>query len=192
MSHATPFEDVADGIRRGDPAAFERFLKGQWGALVRFVLGYVETLDDAEDLAQEAFVRLWAQREQVRPGCLRAYLYRIARNLALNERRTLAVHRRIENGGLPEPPPSPTPDLELEAGELRALVRGAVDGLPERRREAFVLAHFQDLSHAEIAHLMEISPQTVANQISAALATLRQALGPILDRELAGRLRRSG
>jgi RNA polymerase sigma-70 factor (ECF subfamily) len=55
-------------------------------------------------------------------------------------------------------------------------VESAITALPERRREIFVLSRYHGLSYREIAEVLEISPQTVANQLSAALATLRESL----------------
>jgi RNA polymerase sigma-70 factor, ECF subfamily len=71
----------------------------------------------------------------------------------------------------------------VEENELLRYFERAVSHLPPRRQEIFVLARAHGLSHQEIAEVMKISPQTVANQMSAALADLRQALGPLLDRQ---------
>jgi RNA polymerase sigma-70 factor (ECF subfamily) len=71
-----------------------------------------------------------------------------------------------------------TPDELLERSELEREFDLAVAGLPERRREIFLHARMNGLSNREIADVMGITPQTVANQLSAALATLRVALSP--------------
>lgn len=170
--------ETAEAIRAGNVSAFEAFLRSQWFLLVRYLVSFSRNVDDAEDLAQEAFVRLWEKRAYLDPtGSLRAYLYRIARNLALNERKSRELHRQLEKRDLDPSPSAPSPDRQLEEAELQAIVEQAIESLPPRRREAFILAHLQNLPHREVANVMGISPQTVANQISAALADLRRLLG---------------
>lgn len=143
------------------------------------MVSFLGSTDDAKDVAQEAFIRLWEQHSRLRPsGSVRAYLYQIARNLAINERKRRALHGTL--AAEVEPPSVPTPATDLEAADLHAIVDHAIASLPDRRREAFVLAHLQSLPHREIAETMGISPQTVANQISAALADLRRMLAPLL------------
>jgi RNA polymerase sigma-70 factor (ECF subfamily) len=178
---ASPDQRLTERIQAGDVSAFDAFLKLHWAPLLRYIACFMGNLDDAKDIAQEAFIRFWEQRSRLRAsGSPRSYLYRIAKNLAINERQQRELHRTLNATRLEERPALRTPVKELESKELRAVVEGAIAALPERRREAFVLAHLHKLPHSEIAELMGISPQTVANQISAALADLRQSLAPYL------------
>ena len=105
------------------------------------------------------------------------YLYQIARNLVIDEYRKAEVRERwsaeLEASGVVA---FPTPLELLEHKQLLATVRRVIQELPERRREAFVLVHLQKLSHRQAADVMGTSPQTVANQVTAALAQLRRAL----------------
>jgi RNA polymerase sigma-70 factor (ECF subfamily) len=184
VSVAEPSNDrlqaIAVGMRAGDPAAFEAFLDGLWHPIVRYVTRIVGSVDDAEDVAQEAFARVWEQRAGLRlSSSIRAYVYQIARNLALNEaKRHESRARMVTRLSTETPFTSATPAGELDRAEVREVVRAAIDALPARRREAFVLAHLHGLPYREVADVMEISPQSVANQISAALADLRLSLGP--------------
>lgn len=183
--------EVARRIRLGDVPAFDDFLKRNWKPLVGFLIPILGSVEDAQDVAQECFVRLWEQRSALRPdGSVRAYVYQIGRNLAINEVRSRALHRTLNERQSRNRTPVRTPGNELDSAELREVVEGAIKALPERRREAFVLAHLQNLPHREIAEIMGISSQTVANQISAALADLREALRPYIaetvDRGMTG------
>jgi len=183
MKHSATSAEQTQQIRKGSTAAFDAFLKEYWRLLVEYMGSFVESVDEAEDLAQEAFLRVWSRRDTLDASrCLRSYLYQTARNLAINRARDLALHRRLEARELSRPLPAATPERVLEVEELRVLVQHALDALPARRREAFILAHLQNLSHIEIAQVMGIAPQTVANQISVALSTLRRNLGPHLPR----------
>lgn len=172
---------LAAFVRRGDMSAFDTLVAREWQPLVRFAVTILGNPDDAKDVAQEAFVRLWEQRSALRPSrSVRAYLYRIARNLAISERRNRELHRKIDEQQARERPAVRTPAREFEATEVREVVHRTIESLPERRRAVFVLAHLQDLPYRDVAEVMEISPQTVANQISAALADLREALRPYI------------
>jgi RNA polymerase sigma-70 factor (ECF subfamily) len=166
-------------IRAGDAAALDALLKRYWDVVVAYarqILGGDPAA--AADTAQQTFIKLWQRREQWTPtGSVAAYVFRITRNAALNERRARRI-RIVSN----ENPRSSltsaawTPLQTLEEKELRAGLEAALRLLPERRKEVFMLARFQRLTYEEIAALMGISPQTVANQMSAALADLRRHL----------------
>lgn len=195
QGESTPadFRDLAERIRKGDASAFDALVGELWAQLVRYAARFFGSAEDAQDIAQEAFVRLWEQRARLDPAhSIRAYLYQIARNLAINETRRRETFGRIAARQVEPAPRSPTPATDLDEAELRAVVRDAIDALSPRRREAFVLAHLQGLAYKEAAEVMEISPQTVANQISAALADLRGTLAPYLGEHGRESRRQSG
>jgi RNA polymerase sigma-70 factor, ECF subfamily len=185
---------LADRLRAGDVAAFDAFIQLQWDPLVRYAAGFSGRVEDAKDIVQEALVRLWEQRSEIdSTGSVRGYVYRIVRNLALNEKNRRELHARLAAREVDRLQPShPHPGQVLDAAELGSAVEAALRALPDRRREAFVLAHLENLSHREIAEIMGIAPQTVANQISAALGDLRRALTPLLRERDGARRARSG
>ncbi|MBI4539559.1 MAG: RNA polymerase sigma-70 factor, partial [Gemmatimonadetes bacterium] len=169
----------------GDSQALETALTRYWPALVAYASTIVGHRDSAEDIVQEAFIRLWEKRRTWKPvRCLKPLLLRIARNLAVSERRRQRVLRAwaatlTTQDSRRGSSPSPMESMEAEERE-RAFAR-AIEDLPPRRREVFTLSRFQQLSYREIAEVMGISQQTVANQMSAALAELRRALRPHLE-----------
>ncbi len=135
-----------------------------------------------EDIAQEVFFELWKRRETLQINTsLSAYLRRAAVNKALNMLRD----RRLVNDDDSDLSLLPALDLDgqkvLEAEELHQLVNDAVKALPEKCRVIFVLSRFEQMSYAEIAAKLQISPRTVENHISKALRLLRQVLGPYLS-----------
>jgi len=170
-------------IQSGDHGALDEALSLYWIPLVRYASGFLGSSDAAEDAAQEVFVRLWRHRhEWSATESLRAYLYRILRNHLLNERRAQRVRSRWRERVLRKRLRDPATPVEIaEHGELSEAVRAALDALPPRRREVFTLARFHGLSYREIAETLDVSPQTVANQMSAALTTLRERLAPFLS-----------
>jgi RNA polymerase sigma-70 factor (ECF subfamily) len=172
-------------VRAADTSALDVLLREYWCPLVSYVARLLPSEDQAQDVVQEVFIRLWDGRAQLEVGQpMRPLLYRIARNLALNERRSERVRERWRRAGAVAPTPRvPTPLHSSILAELELAIERALEGLPARRREAFVLARFHEMSHRQIADVMGVSVQTVANQISGALADLRLALAPYLSAE---------
>ena len=172
-------------LRTGDADALEQLLERYWAPLVAFVTR-VAGAGEAEDVVQETFCRLWEWRAEWRAaGRERGLLYRVARNLAISRRRRddararAALALALGDSGERAPASSPA-DHALEQEELRQAIDRVVHALPPRRREVFVLRCVHGLSYREIAVLMDTSTQTVANQLSHALATLRRSLGSAL------------
>jgi len=167
-------------IRRADTGALGILLERHWAPVVRYVLGLLDSRDAAEDVAQETFVRLWERREAWElEGSVRALLFRVARNLSLDELRRRSVQQRTARAAH-QTPLQLTPDETLESLELRSVIGRAVDSLPQRRRDVFILVHHHGLSYRETAEVLDLSPQTVANHLTMALADLRKLLMPHL------------
>jgi RNA polymerase sigma-70 factor (ECF subfamily) len=170
-------------LRTGDADALEQLLARYWAPLVAFVTR-VSGAGEAEDVVQETFCRLWEWRAAWRAeGSVRGLLYRVARNLAISRRRRDDARERaaLALGDCREGARAGSPaDQAIEQQELRAALDRVVHALPPRRREVFVLRCVHGLSYREIAGIMDTSTQTVANQLSHALATLRVALGSAL------------
>jgi RNA polymerase sigma-70 factor (ECF subfamily) len=170
------------GLHRGEPATLDLLLDRFWTPLVTYAASLLQGWDEAEDIVQETFVRLWERREAWGiNGSVQALLFQITRNLALDEGRRRRRHLTLLKGRDLAPRRSATPAAELEGSQLQMAYEAALAALPDRRREAFLLSRQHGLSYQQIAAVMEISPQTVANQMSAALADLRCSLEPFLD-----------
>lgn len=170
-------------IQADDSAALDEVLASYWEPLVLHARSFLGSQDAAEDAAQETFVRFWRHRHAwTASESLRAYLFRILRNHLLNERRAERVRARWRDRVLRRVTRGPSTPVELvERGELSDAVRAALEDLPARQCEVFMLARFHGLSYKEIAESLNVSPQTVANQMSAALSRLRARLTPFLN-----------
>lgn len=173
---------LVKGLKAGREESLAGLMRLHWGGLLRFAVRMLEDRDRAEDVVQEAFVRLWRRRKTwERSDSVRPVLYRIVRNQALNEQRRV---RNFRDWAKRFPPskrdPSPSPLQAAVAEDLRGLVREAVDALPERRREIFLLVRFHQMSYKEVGAALDISPQTVANQMTQAMKDLREVLEPHL------------
>lgn len=161
-----------------DGQALAQLMARYWQPMVSFAMEKVRSQDAAEDLVQEAFVRVWERRRQLRPHASpRAYLYRVLRNLLIDEyrRRRLRDRFSLVAGGS-DISDEPSPIAVLEADEAARAARLAIAALPERRRDVFVLAHLHGLSYKEVAEALGITTRTVANHMTLALAQLREAM----------------
>ena len=165
-------------LRAGDEDALAEIVAEYWDRIVRYANRLLDDLDAAHDVAQETFLRLWQKRSELPSGVsIAAYVYRTARSYAIDEYRRVDLRRRtglaiLKAGAFP-----PTTPLEsTERSEVTKAIDRALAALPERRREAFVLFHFHNLSYNQIADIMGVRPQVVANYMSAALAELRTEL----------------
>ncbi|MYB07045.1 MAG: sigma-70 family RNA polymerase sigma factor [Gemmatimonadetes bacterium] len=165
-------------IKGGSSRALGRLMSLCWEELVRYAARQLGDVELARDVVQEAFIQVWERRRGWRPrGSARAYLYRIVRHLVIDEKRKQGVRRRwAERQRLVDAPRPATPAEELDAKVLADAFEAAVASLPDRRREVFQLVFQRGLSHAEAAAVLDISVQTVANQMSAALRSVRRAI----------------
>ncbi|NIE65952.1 RNA polymerase sigma factor [Burkholderia sp. Ax-1719] len=143
---------------------------------------------EAEDVAQEAFMRIWKQAPHWRTGEAKfdTWLHRVALNLCYDRlrghRETLAPDARALSE---EPDPAARPDERFESRSRDARVRDALAALPVRQREALVLTYYQELSNAEAAALMDITVDALESLLARARRTLRAQLageGPAKDR----------
>ena len=165
-------------LQAGDEQAMVVLLAEHWTPVVSYAFGLLGSWDKAEDAAQDAFVRLWARRKKWAVGSPGALVHRIARNMALDVLKSPRHAARRED---PDTLASEdAPDRDVELSELDEAVAKAVGDLPPRRREIFRLVRESGFSYEEIAEIMKISRQTVANHMSLALSDLRVMLRPFL------------
>jgi len=165
-----------------DSASIEALFRTHYTRLCDFVDSYVRAPEVASDLVQDLFVQLWERHDAGDlPPLTTAYLYTAARNRALKHLR----HRRVVARWAEEAARAPTPtgqqaDERVRAREVAEAVRRALDELPERCREIFLLSRESQLTYAAIAQALDISVKTVETQMWRALKALRRSLAPYL------------
>ena len=171
-----PDREVIERVRSGDAEILERLMANYWGDLVRYADGILGGSGDGQDVVQEAFIRFWSRRERWgAEGSVKALLYTVTRNAAIDERRKGARGATVRLD--PETPSrDPSPYDQVREDELRRAAAVAVDRLPPKRQEVFRLIREGGLTYKEVATVLGLSAQTVANQMSLALADLRKAL----------------
>lgn len=171
-------------VKAGDQTAFRDIVHRYQDVVIRVCFRYVSNQTDAEELAQEVFIRLYqsAPSYEVK-GKLTTYLYRIAVNLSLNfirdqkRRRLFSLETWKDKIGFPHPADDAVrPDVQLEREETERLIREAIDSLPGNQRTAVILKRYEELSYEEIAQVMGCSVSSVETRLFRARQTLRKKL----------------
>lgn len=174
-------EDLARlqaALAAGDRRAFERVVRQHYDRVYRIAWRMLGGAADAEDVAQEAFVRLWQGAHRLREaGSLRAWLAKVASNLAVDRLR----RRRPEvSGEVPEvADPAEGPERQAERRATAAVVDAAIAALPERQRIAIVLTYYEELANAEVAGVLEVSIEAVESLLARARRTLKERLAAL-------------
>jgi RNA polymerase sigma-70 factor (ECF subfamily) len=170
----------ADRIRAGDIDAFEALYRTYWQRLYAFAFRYVRSKEDAEEVAQEVFFRIWRGRAHWIPaGAVRNYLYLAVRNAARDRLERAAVARRW-GGRAGQLATATETQFDLEAADLVAAVQRALDELPPKRSAVCRLRLIDELSYAQIADRLGIREKTVETQLARGLKFLRDRIRPTM------------
>lgn len=166
-------------IGAGDDAALSELVARHERGLLNFFHRYANDIALAEDLTQETILRVLKSAPTYQPlAPFGVWLYRIAKNLCLNELAARRVRsRRIDADDRSRR----SPEDELGQAQREARVLWAVRRLPERQRLALVLHRFEGLQVAEISQVMETSPNAVEGLLARASSGLRSSLRDLLD-----------
>ncbi len=174
-------------LAAGHDAALNDLMERHATAVFHFLCRMLGNEDDANDLAQETFVRVFRAREKFRPTeKFSAWLFTIAANLARNQIRWRGRHPNVsldaETGAAEQslastlPSPESAPNEQLLAAERTAAVRAAVNQLPADLREAIVLCEWEEQSMADAARILNATPKAVESRCYRARQILRERL----------------
>jgi RNA polymerase sigma-70 factor (ECF subfamily) len=161
-------------IRNGSEAAFNKAFDLHYSRLCFFADKILRDFDLSRSVSQQVFVDLWVKRDKLQVSSLQSYLYQSVRNSALD----VLKHRKVESRyliSLDRSEPEELTDL-IEEAELSDRINRAIQHLPEKCREIFVLCRFEELKYLEIAARLNISVKTVEMQMGIALKKLRKEL----------------
>ena len=172
---ADAFVEWTHRLQASDPSAMDELMQAAHPLLLRYAFRITGDRESAYDILQEAFIKIWNMRSRLDPErSLKALLYRIVYTLALNHKRM--INRELKAHAAISSTPEErqvTPEEQVDAHRLGEHMSRWIEELPPRRREAFRLSRYEGLSHEEIAHVMDLSPQTVTKHIMLALTFLR-------------------
>ncbi|MDJ0653786.1 MAG: sigma-70 family RNA polymerase sigma factor [Xanthomonadales bacterium] len=155
-----------------DQAELERLFVSLERSLFNIAARWTWNEAEAQELVQEAFMRVWARRRRLRTDTAKSYVYRTLINLAQKFARRRDTWHRVRSllPGAAEGPA--TPDQHFDGEQ----VRDAIRDLPEAQRTVLLMCEYTDLKQREIAEILKLPPGTVASRRNAALARLRVEL----------------
>ncbi len=182
-------------VKEDDAAAFEELVLRYQARLISVLEHLVYSKDQAEDLAQEVFLRVYRSRKRYEPGAkFSTWLFTIANNVASNARRSWSRRKEVNVDARASGPMgiNPMEQMALEASglmparqidkaEMAEIVDTAVQNLSERQRMAVLLSKFEGMSYVDIGAVMELSPQAIKSLLSRARQNLRINLEPYLS-----------
>jgi RNA polymerase sigma-70 factor (ECF subfamily) len=183
-------------VKAGDEASFELLLHRYRTPLVNFLYRMVRNREQAEDLAQEVFLRVYRAREDYVPSAkFTTWLFRIATNLALNSVRDTRYRKLevsidapisdAEDGDertLDIPEKHPNIEQHLVEDARKKMIRHAIEKLPEKQRAAVLLHKYEELDYAEIAKILKCSESALKSLLFRAYESLRVELAPLVAR----------
>lgn len=175
-----PERPVVEAVQQGDPFAFREWVERHHHWVRGAVIGVLGDSDRVDDVVQQVWTTAWQRIDSLRDvATWRSWLYRIARNAALDagreesrrrDRKTREAVRSATKAVMVQP------SMQLSGQDNGQAIRSAIQALPALYREPFVLRHINDWSYAQIAEVLEMPVDTVETRLVRARRLLREAL----------------
>lgn len=167
-----------DAIKNGDKKSFERIFKSLYKPLVQYAFRITRSHEEAEGIVQQIFLSMWEKRKGLNvEGPLENYLFRATRNRCINYvKLELPKRQQLETLENLELTQKNIIDTFESENVLSKKVAQAIEQLPVKCKEIFVLSRYGGLTYKEIAEELDLSVKTVENQMSIALKKLRESL----------------
>ncbi len=163
-------------IKAGNKGAFDSLFRLYYQDLCRYALFMSCNADDSEEIVQEMFFKLWQNHKQISiPVAVKSYLYTSIKNAVFNKLK----HEKIKSAYIKE---TQLQEYDLDSSEIMenaeslSNISNAIEQLPQKRREIFIMCKMDGLKYREIAKKLDISIKTVENQMGEALKFLREKL----------------
>lgn len=171
-----------EALQNGDHKAFEEVFLAYFDKVKHLLTGLLRSESDAEELAQDIFVKLWMNHTSVDPNkAFNTYLYTITRNTVLNHLKHKLVEENYKNSfnSLDEEEADSSDEI-LFAKEISLLIEMAVSKMPDQRRKIYQMSREKGIPNNEIAEKLGISKKTVENQISLDLQEIKRVISAFL------------
>ncbi|MCL5037569.1 MAG: sigma-70 family RNA polymerase sigma factor [Chloroflexi bacterium] len=173
-----------DRFKNGERRAFDDLVIKYRKSVLNLIYRFTGRQDEAEDMAQEVFIRLYRSLKDFRgESSFFTYLYRVTLNLCFQERkkRAKAESRMSPEEDLEKIPSAATPHGEAETREARETVIKAVRGLPPDQRAVVILFRYHGLPYREICDILKIGMGTLKSRLHRAHASLKEKLRPYME-----------
>ena len=172
---------LIEKIKNDDHHAFKVLVDRYWEEMYRHIYHRIKDEDEAKDILQEIFISLWHNRLKVRVDSnqsIASYLFKSAKYSVIDYfgKRSTVINREIELSSLLTIAASSAVDSSVEAKELSSLLNTTIESLPDRLKTPYLLSRENGLSIKEIAAFLQVSEQTVKNNISITLDKLRSRI----------------
>lgn len=176
LARAADDRQIIQDIREGKEQSFRHVFNANYENLCHYAFTILKDMDEAEDIVQSMFLKIWEKREdlEIRQS-VRSYLFRAVYHQCINQLDHRSVtrkhqdHELHENGWNVQQP-------EVFPYELQENIEKAINALPGQCRLIFMMSRYEELRYAEIAEKLNLSVNTIENQISKALKILRSKL----------------
>lgn len=167
-------------LRVGDKKAFEEIFRKYREKVYYFAIRYYNSPEDAENVVQDVFVKLWDEHEGVKEELsLNNYIYTIAKNHLFNIHRKKINEKAYRNYIVDYLVQTPNLENELIYADLKAGIDKVIENLPAQRKKVFIMSNFEGFSNKELASILNLSVRTIEVHKSLALQTIRKALKKI-------------
>jgi RNA polymerase sigma-70 factor (ECF subfamily) len=167
-------------MQQKDKRAFDALFRQYYRLLCLFSYNMIRDKVMAEEIVQEFFVSMWENPPLVSDS-VRSYFYKSIYNRTLNH--ISKANTRLRNEDQYSTQIDQQSEEEAEDKELQNSISKAVDSLPEKCKEIFIMCKYNDMSYSQVSEMLNISPKTVENQMGIALKKLRELLKPLFGKK---------
>ena len=173
----TEYKELIERVQRDEAKAFEELYDIFYPRVMGFALNFLKCNELAEEIVHDAFMKIWEIRMKLNPQLsLDGLIFKITKNLMLNSLRLKVdqplFFESIKDSDLV----ANETDNQLQKQEVEMRLSYAINGLPQKRKEIFVLSKVDGFSNKEIAYKLKISTNTVAGQLRKAKKTLKDTI----------------
>jgi len=177
--HPINEKKIVESLKKGDFEAFDRLFWCYNQRLYHFALSIIKNNEDARDVVQEVFLRVWKNRENLdEQSSLQSFLFTISYNIIVDTMRKKVSDRNfrdyLQKNAIGK---ESQVEKEVEFNELRTIYNNAVEELPLERKKIYKLHRFENMKYEEIADQLELSVNTVRSQMYKAISYLRKRIG---------------
>ncbi len=179
---------LVTGLKENDRVSFEKIFNKYSERIYYFSIRYLKHKEDAEEITQEVFVRLWNRRHDLKTELsFSSYLFMIAKNAVIDMLRKRQKEAAI-NEDFDQNIKSPLyeDNKSIEYKELKKIVTDAIQSLPEKRKQIYLLSREEALTYKQIAEKLDISIKTVESHMRLALQQLKKIIGDNYELVLLG------
>ncbi len=169
-------KDLIVGLINGDAQSFRKIYDLYIKKIYHFIYGYVKEKNEAEDIVQNVFIKIWEKRNVIdKEKSFEGFVFTIAYRAIIDRFRQNASKPYFNKGDMLDPQVSSSvfSDDLLHQHEIESLYNKSLQALPPKRKEIFVLSRHDGLTNKQIAEKLGISVKTVENQMTAALSSLK-------------------